>query len=100
MDKSNINIEAPRPKATATAKDKKTVASGEPAVDEIEIMLNGEPVKINKQTSLLDLFNRYNIPPINCAVELNENIVPHSEYAKTPLNARSVVEIVRFVGGG
>ncbi|MCM1530561.1 MAG: sulfur carrier protein ThiS [Alistipes sp.] len=34
------------------------------------------------------------------AVELNESIVPKSEYEKTILKDSDSVEVVRFVGGG
>ena len=38
--------------------------------------------------------------PLKVAVELNENILPKTEYGSTELKDGDTVEIVRFVGGG
>ncbi len=40
----------------------------------------------------------YNLQRI--VVEINENIIPKTDYEKTTLNDGDVVEVVSFVGGG
>ena len=34
------------------------------------------------------------------AVEVNEQVIPRSEYATTPLEAGDQVEVIRAIGGG
>ncbi|MCR5608062.1 MAG: sulfur carrier protein ThiS [Lachnospiraceae bacterium] len=42
--------------------------------------------------------SNYNLQRI--VVEINENIIPKTDYEKTTLNDGDVVEVVSFVGGG
>ncbi|MDE6833060.1 MAG: sulfur carrier protein ThiS [Ruminococcus sp.] len=62
------------------------------------ITVNGEKLDFSGNISeLLDVLE-YNGKRV--AVELNENIVPKSEYDSTVLSDGDKLEIVRFVGGG
>lgn len=63
------------------------------------IRING--VDIDKiEISLMQYFEENSISPQRIAVELNEEILPKSNYAATVLKDGDVVEIVNFVGGG
>ena len=62
------------------------------------ITVNGEKLEFSGNISgLLDVLE-YNGKRV--AVELNENIVPKTEYDSTILSDGDKLEIVRFVGGG
>ncbi|MDE6426795.1 MAG: sulfur carrier protein ThiS [Ruminococcus sp.] len=62
------------------------------------ITVNGEKLDFSGNISeLLDVLE-YNGKRV--AVELNENIVPKSEYDNTIVASGDKLEIVRFVGGG
>lgn len=62
------------------------------------ITVNGEELDFSGNISgLLDVLE-YNGKRV--AVELNENIVPKSEYDNTIISDGDKLEIVRFVGGG
>lgn len=63
------------------------------------IRING--VNIDKaELSLMQYLEENSISPQRIAVELNEEILPKSNYAATVLKDGDVVEIVNFVGGG
>lgn len=63
------------------------------------IRING--VDIDKiEISLMQYLEGNSISPQRIAVELNEEILPKSNYAATVLKDGDVVEIVNFVGGG
>jgi sulfur carrier protein len=65
-----------------------------------EILLNGEPYELNGRWQLTDLIERLGMKPARVAVEINQRVVPKTEYAGTVLAAGDRVEIVNFVGGG
>lgn len=63
------------------------------------IRING--VDIDKiEISLMQYLEENSISSQRIAVELNEEILPKSNYAATVLKDGDVVEIVNFVGGG
>lgn len=63
------------------------------------IRING--VDIDKtELPLMQYLEENSIQPQRIAVELNEEILPKSQYADTVLKDGDVVEIVNFVGGG
>ena len=63
------------------------------------IKING--VDIDKaELPLMQYLEENSIQPQRIAVELNEEILPKSQYADTVLKDGDVVEIVNFVGGG
>ena len=63
------------------------------------VTINGvnEVVAGKTLAEYLSLSN-YNLQRI--VVEINENIIPKTDYEKTTLNDGDVVEVVSFVGGG
>jgi len=62
--------------------------------------LNGTYVKLDAPQSLKELLVKqgYNIAAV--AVECNGAIIPKSEYESTFVDDSSVIEVVKFVGGG
>ena len=64
------------------------------------VYINGEDRSELGGKSLIEALEILGYNKNRVAVELNENIVPKSEYESTSLNDGDRVEIVGFVGGG
>jgi sulfur carrier protein len=66
----------------------------------IQIQFNGEPHSIQKETTLLQLLEQFQLESRFCAVEINLDILPKSEYGLYELRDGDSVEVVTLVGGG
>lgn len=64
------------------------------------VYINGEDRSELGGKSLIEALESLGYNKNRVVVELNENIVPKSEYESTSLNDGDRVEIVGFVGGG
>ncbi len=65
----------------------------------VSITLNGEPRSVPRGTTVAALLAQIPHPGV-FAVEADAAIIPAEKYSSTVLHGGSVVEIVRFVGGG
>ncbi|MDY3795741.1 MAG: sulfur carrier protein ThiS [Agathobacter sp.] len=63
------------------------------------VVINGEKLDIDGMY-LLTYLEENNYPLERIAVEINEEIVPKSQYDTVVLNDGDTVEVVSFVGGG
>ena len=63
------------------------------------VVINGEKLDIDGML-LLTYLEGNNYPLGRIAVEINEEIVPKSQYDTVVLNDGDTVEVVSFVGGG
>ncbi|HEY4548441.1 MAG TPA: sulfur carrier protein ThiS [Pedomonas sp.] len=66
----------------------------------IQIMLNGEPKRLNSALTISSLLAELGITSGKVAVERNLEIVPKSAYDSTEVADGDTLEIVHFVGGG
>jgi len=66
----------------------------------MQVLLNGSPREIEDNVTVAELLGRLGMEPVRVAVELNEQIVPRGEFARTPVRQGDRMEIVTFVGGG
>ena len=66
----------------------------------LKVTINGEIHSLPAQSSVQDIIQRLNLQDKRIAIELNEDIVPRSQHAKTLLNNNDVLEIVTAIGGG
>ena len=66
----------------------------------MRIVLNGENRMIEPGTTLAALVARLDLGGQRMAVEVNEEVIPRSEYARCALAEGDRVEIVHAVGGG
>ena len=67
----------------------------------MQIVLNGESVVLNDETSTIAaLIKQLQLTGKRIAVEINEEIVPRSAHANTPLHEGDKVEIVHAIVGG
>ena len=66
----------------------------------IHICLNGDPHPLEAGTHLDQLIEQLGLTGRRIAVEINEEIVPKSQHAQTPLAEGDQVEVVHAIGGG
>lgn len=66
----------------------------------MKIRLNGEDTECKEGVSLLDILNEKDIDPATIVAEVDEVILKPEEFEECVLKEGSVVEILRFVGGG
>jgi thiamine biosynthesis protein ThiS len=66
----------------------------------LKLTINGESREILKSQNLEDLISELDIQAPNIAMALNQQVVPRSKYATTPIQENDQVEIVHAVGGG
>jgi sulfur carrier protein len=66
----------------------------------IDIILNGEPHRLDGDARLATLLERLKVRRTRIAVEINREVVPKADYDKVVLGAGDQVEVINFVGGG
>ena len=66
----------------------------------MKIVLNKDLQTIPDNISVLDLLKYFKIELKYMAVEVNESIIPKSEYSSFNLKEDDKVEIINAVGGG
>jgi sulfur carrier protein len=66
----------------------------------MNIVLNGESHRLATSCNLDQFITELELVGKRLAVELNEQIVPRSQFAETPLHDGDVIEIVHAIGGG
>jgi len=69
-------------------------------VNELEIMVNGEPRRVPGPATAADLLRHLGLDPRTVVVELNRKIVRRPQLNDTALADGDAVELVHFVGGG
>ncbi len=67
---------------------------------DITIQLNGSARQIAVGMTLDDLLGVLEMTGQRVAIEVNENVVPRSEYPNTVLQQGDRVEMIRAIGGG
>ena len=66
----------------------------------MQIILNGQTRMLEPGTTLAALVAHLGVGGRRMAVEINEEVIPRSEYAEFVLGEGDRVEIVHAVGGG
>jgi thiamine biosynthesis protein ThiS len=66
----------------------------------LELILNGEPHRLQEGATVADLVTGLGSDPRTVAVERNGDLVPRARFAGTALAAGDRIEVVRFVQGG
>jgi thiamine biosynthesis protein ThiS len=64
------------------------------------VELNGETYSIGGDPRLLALVEKLNLRRGRIAIELNQSVIPKTEWASISLKPGDKVEIINFVGGG
>ncbi|MBI2870096.1 MAG: sulfur carrier protein ThiS [Candidatus Omnitrophica bacterium] len=66
----------------------------------IRIILNGTQTELPRTVTVKEFLEQSRMRPENIAVEVNREIVCHSEYNRVRLKENDHVEIVTMMGGG
>jgi sulfur carrier protein len=66
----------------------------------VEVIVNGEPQKIDKGSTIAGVLAALGLPEDRVAVELNRQIVRRPLWESTLVEDGAHLEIVQFVGGG
>ena len=66
----------------------------------MKILLNGKPFELADKSSASNLLESLQLSDKKLAMEINQEIVPRSEYEHYQLHANDKVEIVHAIGGG
>jgi thiamine biosynthesis protein ThiS len=69
-------------------------------MNQLEIMVNGEPRQVPGPATAADLLRHLGLDPRTVVVELNRKIVRRTQLTDTVLADGDAVELVHFVGGG
>jgi sulfur carrier protein len=65
----------------------------------MEVLLNGNQHIIDQNYNLENLINSLDLSG-KFAIEINQNIIPRSEYPSTKIHSGDKIEIVEAIGGG
>ena len=65
----------------------------------MHVKLNGEEEDV-AATTVAELMNELNAPPMGIAVALNGSVVRRAQHPSTPLRDGDEIEIIRAVQGG
>lgn len=66
----------------------------------MSIILNGENKQIDNNTTIEQLLQSLELSNKRLAVEINQQIIPRSDFTGHILNELDKVEIVQAIGGG
>jgi sulfur carrier protein len=66
----------------------------------MKIYINGQAKTFDLGLSVHDLIQHLDLANKRYALELNQAILPRSQYAQTKLNDGDKIEIIHAVGGG
>jgi sulfur carrier protein len=66
----------------------------------LKIRVNGDPLEVDGELTILQLLERLAIDPRRVAVEHNLTIVKRDRYQSATIGEGDEIEIVNFVGGG
>ena len=69
-------------------------------MDKIEFILNDKEELIEQNSSLLLLIKRKKIQERNIAIEVNQKIIPKSEWNDFKIKQNDIIEVVTAIGGG
>ena len=64
------------------------------------IILNGKEKEFEGEATVEDFIRQQNYKKEQVAVELNEKIIPKTDYSETVVKDGDVIEILSFMGGG
>lgn len=66
----------------------------------MQIKVNGRLYNFDDNTTLENIINQLNISSQNIIAEVNGNVITKEKFNKTVIENNSVIELIKFVGGG
>ena len=68
--------------------------------NKIQIYINGKKININSNYNLINILEEYSLKDELVAVEINQEIIPKSNYKTKKINKNDRIEILELIGGG
>ena len=68
--------------------------------NKIQVFINGKKRYFSKNNNLFSLLNFLKIKKNGIAIEINQIVVPKSQYKNKIIKNGDQIEIVQFIGGG
>ena len=68
--------------------------------NKIQIYINGKKKNINTNCNLISILEEYSLKNRLVAVEINQEVIPKSNYKTKKINKNDRIEIIELIGGG
>ena len=68
--------------------------------NKIQIYINGKKKNIDASSNLIDILAVYSLKNKLVAIEINQEVIPKSNYKKKKINQNDKIEILELIGGG
>jgi len=68
--------------------------------NKIQIYINGKKKNINSNYNLINILEKYSLKNKLIAVEVNQEVIPKSNYKTKKINKNDRIEILELIGGG
>tara|TARA_S200000501_G_C20573731_1_gene634107 strand:- start:79 stop:294 length:216 start_codon:yes stop_codon:yes gene_type:complete len=68
--------------------------------NKIQVFINGKKEYCDNESSLYNFLKFLKISSNGIAIEINQTVVPKSEYKRKIIKKNDRIEIVHFIGGG
>ena len=68
--------------------------------NKIQIYINGKKKNININCSIINILEEYSLKNKLVAVEINQVVIPKSNYKTKKINNNDRIEILELIGGG
>ena len=68
--------------------------------NKIQIYINGKKKSINSNYNLINIIEEYSLKKKLIAIEINQEVVPKSNYITKKINKNDRIEILELIGGG
>ena len=68
--------------------------------NKIQVFINGKRKYFSENNSLFSLLDFLKIEKNGIAIEINQSVVPKSQYKNKIIRNGDQIEIVQFIGGG
>lgn len=68
--------------------------------NKIQIYINGKKKNIDANSNLIDILAVYSLKNKLVAIEINQEVIPKSNYKTKIINQNDKIEILELIGGG
>ena len=68
--------------------------------NKIQIYINGKKKNINISSNMINILEEYSLKNKLIAVEINQEVIPKSNYKTKKINKNDRIEILELIGGG
>tara|TARA_E500000178_G_scaffold201742_1_gene199498 strand:- start:1102 stop:1317 length:216 start_codon:yes stop_codon:yes gene_type:complete len=68
--------------------------------NKIQIYINGKKKNINISSNIINILEEYSLKNKLIAVEINQEVIPKSNYKTKKINKNDRIEILELIGGG